>query len=135
MPNPAKDQLIASAYNRLNRASAEGGIQPKEYLAKYGADRVRTLSTVWLGSTMGCSECHDHKFDPFTARDFYSMKAFFADIKETGLITDRGGNAWGSKLFLPTAEQAKRLDELKAQIETAEKELHAKAEGLVQSRW
>ena len=80
-------------------------MQPKEYLAKYGADRVRTLSTVWLGSTMGCAECHDHKFDPFTSKDFYSMKAFFADIRETGLISDRGANAWGAKLMLPTAEQ------------------------------
>ena len=85
LPNATVDQKVAAAYNRLNRASAEGGLQPKEYLAKYGADRVRTTSTVWLGATMGCAECHDHKFDPFTAKDFYSMKAFFADIKETGL--------------------------------------------------
>jgi len=134
-PNPTKDRLVASAYNRMNRASAEGGIQPKEYLAKYGADRVRTLSTVWLGSTMGCAECHDHKFDPFLAKDFYSMKAFFADIKETGLITDRGGNAWGSRLFLPTPEQERRLAALKARTAAAEKDLQTKAESLVEHRW
>ncbi len=98
LPNPTTDQQVAAAYNRLNRASAEGGLQPNEYLAKYGADRARTLSTVWLGSTMGCAECHDHKFDPFTSKDFYSMKAFFADIRETGLIPDRGRGAWGEKL-------------------------------------
>jgi hypothetical protein len=86
LPDATVEQKIASAYNRLNRASAEGGLQPKEYLAKYGADRVRTLSTVWMGATMGCAECHDHRFDPFTAKDFYAMKAFFADIRETGLI-------------------------------------------------
>jgi hypothetical protein len=62
----------------------EGGAQPKEYLAKYAADRVRTLAGTWLGSTMGCCECHDHKFDPFSTRDFYQMEAFFADIKEWG---------------------------------------------------
>ena len=90
------EQRVASAYNRLNRTSAEGGLQPKEYLAKYGADRVRTVSAVWLGSTLGCAECHDHKFDPFLSKDFYAMKAFFADIKETGLVPDRGARAWGA---------------------------------------
>jgi hypothetical protein len=96
LPGATDEQRIASAYNRLNRTSAEGGVQPKEYLAKYGADRVRTVSNVWLGSTLGCAECHDHKFDPFLARDFYSMKAFFADVEETGLVPDRGPLAWGS---------------------------------------
>ena len=81
LPNASLEQRVAAAYNRLNRTSAEGGLQPKEYLAKYGADRVRTLSAVWLGSTMGCAECHDHKFDPFLTKDFYAMKAFFADVK------------------------------------------------------
>ena len=98
IPNATVDQKIASAYNRMNRTSAEGGLQPKEYLAKYAADRARTASVVWLGSTLGCAECHDHKFDPFTSRDFYSMEAFFADIKETGLVPDRGSKAWGSLL-------------------------------------
>ncbi|HEV8145555.1 MAG TPA: PSD1 and planctomycete cytochrome C domain-containing protein [Bryobacteraceae bacterium] len=117
MPNATVDQKIASAYNRMNRVSAEGGLQPKEYLAKYGADRVRTLSTVWMGATLGCAECHDHKFDPFTSKDFYSMKAFFADIKESGLVSDRGGSAWGSKLALPTEAQTRALQELDQQLE------------------
>ena len=95
LPNATVEQRVASAYNRLNRTSAEGGLQPKEYLAKYGADRVRTLSAVWLGSTLGCAECHDHKFDPFLSKDFYAMKAFFADIKETGLVPDRGAQSVG----------------------------------------
>ena len=70
IPNATTEQKVASAYNRLTRTSAEGGLQPKEYLAKYGADRVRTLSAVWLGSTMGCAECHDHKFDPVPGKGF-----------------------------------------------------------------
>ncbi|HXK03464.1 MAG TPA: DUF1549 domain-containing protein, partial [Verrucomicrobiae bacterium] len=78
IPNATPEQKVASAYNRLTRTSAEGGLQPKEYLAKYAADRVRTTVAIWMGSTLGCAECHDHKFDPFTSRDFYSMKAFFA---------------------------------------------------------
>lgn len=135
LPDATTDQKVASAYNRLNRASAEGGLQPKEYIAKYGADRVRTLSTVWLGSTMGCAECHDHRFDPFTAKDFYSMKAFFADIRETGLIQDRGAKAWGSKLLLPTGEQSRQLTELETQVAAAHEELSAAAAAAQESRW
>ena len=116
IPNATVEQRVASAYNRLNRTSAEGGLQPKEYLAKYAADRVRTTVAVWMGSTLGCAECHDHKFDPFTQRDFYSMKAFFADIKETGLVPDRGSKAWGTQLALPTPEQKQRQEELEELI-------------------
>ena len=130
MPNATVEQKVASAYNRLTRTSAEGGLQPKEYLAKYGADRARTLSVVWLGSTMGCAECHDHKFDPFLSRDFYSMKAFFADIKETGLVPDRGAKAWGSQLELPSPEQRSRLDRLNEQLAEAKRKLEEKAETL-----
>ena len=86
LPDAGRDQKIASGFNRLGQTSKEGGSQSKEYLAKYAADRVRTVSTAWLGSTMACAECHDHKFDPFTTGDFYSMAAFFADIKEMGLF-------------------------------------------------
>ncbi len=129
--NDATDeQKIASAYNRLNRVSAEGGIQPKEYLAKYAADRVRTTTSVWLGATMGCAECHDHKFDPYLAKDFYSMKAFFADIKETGLVPDRGRTAWGSKLTLASDQQKRRMEELTKAMDQAQAELDAKAESL-----
>ncbi|HXM43539.1 MAG TPA: PSD1 and planctomycete cytochrome C domain-containing protein [Bryobacteraceae bacterium] len=135
LPNATREQQVAAAYNRLNRASAEGGLQPDEYLAKYGADRVRTLSTVWLGSTMGCAECHDHKFDPFTSKDFYAMKAFFADVRETGLIPDRGRGAWGEKLSLPSAEQQRRLAELDEQIVAARRGLDARAQQMKQQRW
>jgi hypothetical protein len=123
LPNATTDQRIASAYNRLNRTSAEGGLQPKEYLAKYAADRARNVSTVWLASTMGCAECHDHKFDPFLSRDFYSLQAFFADIKETGLVPDRGQQAWGTQLELPTEEQRARRTELYAKLAEARPEL------------
>jgi Protein of unknown function (DUF1553)/Protein of unknown function (DUF1549)/Planctomycete cytochrome C len=81
--SPTDETRIASGYNRLLLTTQEGGAQAKEYMAKYSADRVRNVSTVWLGSTMGCCECHDHKYDPFKTREFYSMAAFFVDIKET----------------------------------------------------
>ena len=80
---PTEWQMIATGYNRLNKTTEEGGAR-REYLVKYAADRIRTISGVWLGITLGCVECHDHKYDPFTARDFYSFGAFFADIKEVG---------------------------------------------------
>ncbi|HTK78183.1 MAG TPA: DUF1549 domain-containing protein, partial [Gemmataceae bacterium] len=88
LPNPGDEQLIATGFNRLNMVTREGGAQPKEYLAKYAADRVRAVGAAWLGSTMGCCECHDHKFDPFSTRDFYSLAAFFADVKQWGVYQD-----------------------------------------------
>ncbi len=90
LPHPTAEQRVATCFNRLNMMTREGGAQPKEYLAKYAADRVRTVSGAWLGSTLGCAECHDHKFDPFTAKDFYSMEAFFADVKQWGVYADYG---------------------------------------------
>ncbi len=88
LPHPTTEQLVASGYNRLNMMTREGGAQPREYLAKYAADRVRTLGAAWLGSTLGCCECHDHKFDPFKTRDFYSLEAFWADVREWGVYND-----------------------------------------------
>jgi hypothetical protein len=88
LPDATDATRVASAFNRLNMVTREGGAQPKEYLAKYSADRVRTVATAWLGSTMTCAECHDHKFDPFTARDFYTLAAFFADVKQWGVYAD-----------------------------------------------
>jgi hypothetical protein len=88
LPNPTTEQRVATGFNRLNMVTREGGAQPREYLAKYAADRVRTVSMAWLGSTMGCAECHDHKYDPFTSKDFYQMEAFFADIKQWGVYMD-----------------------------------------------
>lgn len=82
LPNSNVDQKIASGYNRLLQTSHEGGVQPKEYLSIYAADRVRNVSAVWLGATVGCAQCHDHKYDPYTSKDFYSLAAFFADLDE-----------------------------------------------------
>jgi len=83
LPNSGYQQQIASGFNRLNLTTREGGAQPKEYQAIYQADRVRNTSAIFLGITMGCAQCHDHKFDPITMRDFYSFGAFFADLEET----------------------------------------------------
>jgi hypothetical protein len=90
LENPTTEQLVATGYNRLNMMTREGGAQPKEYLAKYGAERVRSVAAAWFGSTFGCAECHDHKFDPITSRDFYELQAFFADVKQWGVYSDYG---------------------------------------------
>lgn len=113
-PDPSLEQRVASAYNRLGRMTNEGGSQAKEYLAKYSADRARTVSTVWLASTMGCAECHDHKFDPFLAKDFYAMQAFFADIEEEGVFAGYGD--WGEKLLVPSAQARERIADIDARI-------------------
>ena len=84
LPNASSLQKVATGYNRLTMVTREGGAQPREYLAKYGAERVRAVAGAWFGSTFGCAECHDHKFDPIKTRDFYELQAFFADVKQWG---------------------------------------------------
>jgi len=88
LPNPTTEQIVATGYNRLNMMTREGGAQAKEYLAKYGAERVRSVAAAWFGSTFGCAECHDHKFDPIKTADFYQLQAFFADVKQWGVYSD-----------------------------------------------
>jgi Protein of unknown function (DUF1553)/Protein of unknown function (DUF1549)/Planctomycete cytochrome C len=88
LENPTEQQMIATGFNRLNMMTREGGAQPGEYMAKYAADRVRTVGMAWMGATIGCAECHDHKFDPFTTKDFYSLGAFFADVRQWGVYSD-----------------------------------------------
>jgi hypothetical protein len=134
LPNATVEQKIASAYNRMGRTSAEGGLQPKEYLAKYGAERVRTVSTNWLGTTMGCSECHNHKFDPVLTKDFYAMKAFFADVKEKGLVPDFGPDAFAPKMPVYKPGEKERIDALSQQVQSEKSELDRKADALVDER-
>jgi hypothetical protein len=105
LPDPSIEQLVAASYNRLNQISREGGIQDKEYLKKYQSERVRTTATNWLGSTMACCECHDHKFDPFTTKDFYSMAAFFSDILEKGAYTGNGAYQESIDAYLTNSER------------------------------
>ena len=87
LPDAGDEQRIATGFLRLNLMTREGGAQDKEYLAKSAADRVRAIGAGWLGLTTGCAECHDHKFDPFTQRDFYSLAAFFNDVRQWGIYT------------------------------------------------
>jgi hypothetical protein len=130
LPKATVEQKIASTYNRLGRSTEEGGAQPKEYLAKYAADRVRATSEVWLGSTMGCCECHDHKFDPFSTKDFYSFEAFFADIKEQGVGAREG-------TMVPNDQQTAELKRLAAAIAAEKRVLETSTPALqtAQAAW
>src|SRR5262249_52543801 len=84
LSNPTLDQRIATGFNRNHRGNGEGGIVPEEYAVEYVADRVETTATVWLGLTFTCCRCHDHKFDPFTQKEFYQLFAYFNNIPEKG---------------------------------------------------
>ncbi|HYH64134.1 MAG TPA: DUF1553 domain-containing protein, partial [Urbifossiella sp.] len=121
LPNPTRDQRVATAYNRLLQTTEEGGAQAKEYEAKYSADRVRNFGQVWLGGTLMCAECHNHKFDPYTAADFYSMAAFFADVQEGAVGRREPG------LPVPSPEDEKRLAELTATAAAAQQKLAVRA--------
>ncbi len=135
LANPTQSQQIAAGYNRLGMMSAEGGVQDKEYLAKYIAERVRNVGGTWLGVTLGCCECHDHKYDPFSTKDFYRFEAFFADIEEKGLYS--GANAsgeWGPSFKVMTSEQRRRLEELDRDIAEQKEKLVAPNQELDQDQ-
>lgn len=117
LPDATIDQKVAAGYNMLGMTTIEGGAQAKEYLAKYAGDRVRTTAGVWMAATLGCAECHDHKYDPYTQRDFYSMGAFFADIQQKGVANPP------ANLLLPTAEQQQQLSQLDEKLAAAKSHL------------
>jgi hypothetical protein len=116
LPGAGDEQRIASGYNRLLQTTEEGGAQAKEYTAKFAADRARNTATAWLGSTLGCAQCHDHKYDPFTSKDFYSFEAFFADVREAAVGRQE-------QTALPTPQQAARLAALDAPVAALKKQL------------
>jgi hypothetical protein len=121
LPNPTLEQKIATAFHRNHRTSAEGGIVPEEFRTEYVADRAETTATVFLGLTMGCARCHDHKYDPITQKDFYRMFAYFNNVPEKGLVYN-----WGNDEPLipaPTREQAAQLEKLRGQRVRAEQNL------------
>ncbi|MEI6239932.1 MAG: PSD1 and planctomycete cytochrome C domain-containing protein [Planctomycetia bacterium] len=119
VPDANQETRIASAFNRILLTTEEGGAQAKDYEARMLTDRVRAVGAVWLGQTTGCSGCHDHKFDPITMRDFYSLGAFFADIEERAIGKREDG------MVVAPPEELKKLADLDAALAAARKTLDA----------
>jgi hypothetical protein len=127
LPNATKEQRLATAFNRLHLQNEEGGIVEEEFRVSYVVDRVDTFGTAFLGLTLECTRCHDHKFDPLTMRDFYSMFAFFQNIDESGQNPYTGFVDYtpGPSLLLSDAGTDKRLAKLKDAIGAKEKQFAA----------
>jgi hypothetical protein len=131
LPDADQEARLGSAFNRLLLTTEEGGAQAKDYESRMLTDRVRAVGAVWLGQTTGCAQCHDHKFDPFTARDFYSLGAFFADVDERAIGKREEG------MVVATPEQHARLAELAAALTAARTAFDAVAPRLdaAQAQW
>jgi hypothetical protein len=112
LPGATRRQKVASGFNRNHMINFEGGAIPEEYLNEYVVDRVEATATTWLGLTMGCARCHDHKYDPIRQKDFYQMAAFFNTVAEKGL-DGREGNA-PPVLYLTTPAQQQEWDAARA---------------------
>ncbi len=119
LPNPTHDQRLATAFNRLHRLNNEGGAVFEEWRIENVADRVHTFGTAVLGLTLECSRCHDHKYDPITQRDYYSLSAFFNSIDENGLY-DNTEKVPSPTMLLPTPEQEAALATARRQLREAE---------------
>jgi hypothetical protein len=123
LPNATLDQRIATAFHRNHRSNAEGGIVPEEFRVEYVADRAETTSNVWLGLTMGCARCHDHKYDPIKQTDFYSLFAYFNNVPERGLVYNFGNEE--PYIKAPTKEQQTRLQGLDERVAAADQRWQA----------
>lgn len=124
LPNRTLDQQIATGFSRCLATTGEGGAIGEEYDAIYAKDRVETTSAVWLGLTTGCAACHDHKFDPISQKDFYSMAAFF---RNTPMSSLDGNNAeHPPNVFVPSAQNRDRWSQLPGEIASTEKQLAAR---------
>ena len=136
LPNATQAQRIATGFVRNNMTNDEGGADPDEYLNKYVVDRVNTLGTVWLGMTVGCTECHDHKYDPMSTKEFYRLYAFFHNVPEKGLDRIRSDNP-PPRLPVPSTEQAVRFVEADFAVKDGEKTLQDRTNelGETQEKW
>ena len=124
LPNPTLDQLIATGFNRCNITTNEGGAINEEYLVLYTRDRTETVNQVWMGLTAGCAVCHDHKFDPISQRDFYSMSAFFNNTTQAAM----DGNVKNTAPIIPVprSEDRPRLEALTKEVAAAKAKLDAR---------
>ena len=118
LPNATLSQQIATGFNRNHRGNGEGGIIPEEYAVEYVVDRVDTTATVWLGLTLGCARCHDHKYDPFKQKEFYQVFAYFNNVPEKGKAWKYGNSP--PVVEAPTLAQQEELSALETRLASAE---------------
>ncbi len=135
LPNATTAQRVATAFHRNHPTTAEGGIVDEEYRVQYVADRAETTGTVWLGLTVGCARCHDHKFDPIKQRDYYSLFAFYNNTPDLGFAYNFGNDQ--PYMHAPLPEQQAKLDELERRIAAARLavERAGPAERKAQAQW
>jgi hypothetical protein len=124
LPNSTTDQKLATGFHRNNMLNGEGGRHPEESRIDYVIDRVDTTATVWLGLTMACARCHDHKYDPLTQKEYYQLFAYFNNVPETGGV-DGGGGMANPVMALPTSEQTEKISKLKKTISELDEKLKA----------
>ncbi len=122
LPNPTTEQKIATGFNRNSRFNEEGGADPEEFVIRYNVDRTNTLGQTWLGLTLGCAECHTHKYDPISHKEYYQLFAFFAGIQEP-MASGNHGASLPPLLKLPTPEQEKNIADAKAKKEKMLKDI------------
>jgi hypothetical protein len=125
LPGATRAQIIATGFNRNHRANTEDGIIPEEYAVEYVVDRVETASTVFLGLTLGCARCHNHKYDPFTQKEFYQLTAYFNNVPESGRAMKYGNSP--PLVAAPTAPQEAALHALEGRIAGVRSRLAARA--------
>ncbi|MEX2368071.1 MAG: DUF1553 domain-containing protein [Balneolaceae bacterium] len=121
LPDATREQKLATGFGRVHQQSQEGGIIGEEYRVEYVADRVNTTSKAFMGITLQCARCHDHKFDPVSINEYYEFAAFFDNINEAGQIPNEGVS--GPTVLLPDEETDKMIDYLKNQIAGQEQAL------------
>ena len=123
LPNPTKEQLLATAFNRNHMQSQEGGIVSEEYRVEYVADRTQTFGKAFLGLTVECARCHDHKYDPVSQEEYFKLFGFFNNVNETGQIPYSGEAS--PTVILYEAEAEEELKAIRAKISTLEKEINS----------
>ncbi len=118
LPNATVEQRIATGFNRNHRGNSEGGVIPEEYAVEYVVDRVDTTFTVWLGLTMGCAKCHDHKYEPISQKEFYQVFAYFNNVPEKGKAIKYGNSP--PYIKSPTRQQQVQLEQLRRHVQQLE---------------